>query len=849
MAGWQVGCFVEIGEFWKILTCEGLRFGRRVSPPLGAGGCAGFEKAQFLKEAAVSSHEASAALRGHPVFPPGKLAYAGAVARWFSRVAGPPVPPDLKEQIWHEQAQDFANLSVAIAIIGLASSSTLLLDFAGGPGGQWRNLIGAAIALSYMLIIHNGHNWLAARRTGMQAARSIKVINGLFVGLGVFWGALICLLMAIADQEQRCLLYAVAAGCLATPILFSPASCAFAYWVPFSLGSVVALWVSPVHDPFTVTCLLSFIALSGFCITYINKRLNERAVGALRLAENSEVIKLLLRDFQESASDWLWETNQALQLQHVSKRLSQVSGRTQHELAGVFPFCFLGEAPGTAYPPGSPVGTLISSIASRVAFRDLVIPVPVAGETRYWALTGKPVFDKYGEFGGYHGVGSDITTERRAAEQIGFLARHDQLTKLPNRLLFTETLTQWCDHAGCRPFAVFYIDLDDFKTINERLGHGVGDAVLTGVADRLRAGLAEGDFVARLGGDEFVLLRHCENAAGIASLATTLLESLAQPYTVDGQNPGLTASIGIVLAPQDGRHPNQLLVHADLAMYRAKADGKARLCFYDNDMDARMQDRRQLRADLRQALAAGEFLVEYQPVINLADAAMVGAEALIRWQHPVRGLLQPGEFISLVEESGLIGPVGEFVLRQACRQAASWPAHISIAVNLSPLQFRDAGLVAMIGAALADAGLAPQRLELEITETTMLETDSQTMDALWQLHGKGVRIALDDFGTGYSSLSYLRRFPFDKVKIDRSFIHDLGAESDDSSIILAIIGLAERMNMTVTAEGVETCAQMRLLRMYNCPQVQGFLFSRPVPADDFAVLIALDNRDFGCDGE
>jgi len=778
---------------------------------------------------------------------PGDASIVAEVRRWFNRFIGPPVPNDLKEALWHEQAQDFANLSLAIAIIGLASSSTLLLDFAGGPGGQWRNLIGAAIALSYLLIIHNGHNWLAARRTGLPAAGSIKVINGLFVCLGVFWGALICLLMAIANQEQRCLLYAVAAGCLATPILFSPASCAFAYWVPFSLGSVVALWVSPVHDPFTCTCLLSFIALSGFCITYINKRLNERAVGALRLAENSEVIKLLLRDFQESASDWLWETNKALELQHVSKRLAQVAGRTPQELAGSFPYCLLDEAPGTVYPPGSPVGTLLSCIASRVAFRDVVIPVPVDGETRYWSLTGKPVFNKYGEFGGYHGVGSDITAERRAAEQIGFLARHDQLTRLPNRLLFTETLTQWCDHAGCKPFAVLYVDLDDFKTINERLGHGFGDAVLIMVADRIRASLTESDFVARLGGDEFVVLRHGEDAAGVAALATTILESLGRPYMVDAQSLSLTASVGIVLAPQDGRHPNQLLVHADLAMYRAKAEGKARLCFYDHEMDARMQDRRQLRADLRKALEAGEFLVEYQPVISLTNNAIIGAEALIRWLHPARGLLQPGEFISLVEESGLIRPIGEWVLRQACNEAATWPAHISIAVNLSPLQFRDPDLAAIVDAALRDAGLAPQRLELEITETTMLDTDSQTMDALWQLHGKGVRIALDDFGTGYSSLSYLRRFPFDKVKIDRSFIHDLGAETDDSSIILAIIGLAERMNMKVTAEGVETCAQMRLLRMYHCPQGQGFLFSRPVPAEAFAALVAADNRDFGCD--
>jgi len=277
--------------------------------------------------------------------------------------------------------------------------------------------------------------------------------------------------------------------------------------------------------------------------------------------------------------------------------------------------------------------------------------------------------------------------------------------------------------------------------------------------------------------------------------------------------------------------------NADLALYRAKSDGRGMWYFYDPEMDEKLQDRRALQADLRQALVRSEFFLEFQPIIDLASSRIIAAEALLRWQHPTRGLLSPTGFITLAEEAGLIAPIGAWVLREACRAAAGWPHYMRIAVNLSPMQFRDTGVLDMIGGALAQTGLEPSRLELEITENTVLETNTFTVDALWKLHSDGVRIALDDFGTGYSSLSYLRRFPFDKIKIDRSFIKDLGREKDDSSIILAIIGLADSMNMVVTAEGVESAEQAALLTSYGCAQAQGFLFSQPMSAPELARLI------------
>jgi len=396
---------------------------------------------------------------------------------------------------------------------------------------------------------------------------------------------------------------------------------------------------------------------------------------------------------------------------------------------------------------------------------------------------------------------------------------------------------QACARCDTQGVALLLLDLDDFKLVNDSLGHATGDAVLVAVGERIRGCLREGDTPARLGGDEFAIIVSAAATDEIAAVALRLQERISQPYHFDGRQVEVGVSIGISLGPKDGTSPSRLMQNADLALYRAKADGRGMWHFYDPEMDEKLQNRRALQADLRQALARAEFFVEFQPIIDLTSSRIIAAEALLRWQHPARGLLAPTGFIQLAEEAGLIAPIGAWVLREACRAAASWPAYMRVAVNLSPMQFRDTGVLDMIESALQQSGLAPSRLELEITENTVLETNTFTVDALWKLHGEGVRIALDDFGTGYSSLSYLRRFPFDKIKIDRSFIKDLGREKDDSSIILAIIGLADSMNMVVTAEGVETAEQAALLTSYGCAQAQGFLFAQPMSATALADLI------------
>jgi diguanylate cyclase (GGDEF)-like protein/PAS domain S-box-containing protein len=432
----------------------------------------------------------------------------------------------------------------------------------------------------------------------------------------------------------------------------------------------------------------------------------------------------------------------------------------------------------------------------------------------------------------------DITEQRTAQARISHMAHHDALTGLPNRVLFHERLSEAVTRSQRgEPSAVLYLDLDHFKSVNDTLGHPVGDALLRSVTQRLKDHVRETDTVARLGGDEFAVVQSgMDQPQDATVLAERLINALSEPYEIDGHHVLIGTSIGIALVPIDGSDPDQILKNADMALYRAKAEGRSRYCFFEPGMDARMQARRVLEIDLRRALLAGEFALFYQPLMNIRTNSVIGFEALLRWFHPERGLVQPSEFIPLAEEIGLLVPLGRWVLRRACSDAATWPAGIKVAVNVSVTQFGSRTLIEDVAAALRDSGLSPVRLELEITETVMLEDTENVLRTLNQIRALGIGIALDDFGTGYSSLSYLRRFPFTKVKIDRSFIEGLGKAGDSDAIVTAVTELCETLGMIALAEGVETDDQLRRLRMGRCGEAQGYLFSRPRPASEVAGL-------------
>lgn len=433
----------------------------------------------------------------------------------------------------------------------------------------------------------------------------------------------------------------------------------------------------------------------------------------------------------------------------------------------------------------------------------------------------------------------DVTEQQRAQSQIAFMARHDALTRLPNRSLFAERIEQAVAEAGQgMGFAVLCIDLDNFKQINDTLGHPVGDALLCAVADRLSACVREVDTVARLGGDEFAVIQtEVRNAEEAERLAQRIVEDVGAPYELNGHCIIVGCSVGISLAPADGATREKLLKNADMALYRSKMDGRGRWRFFEPAMDAILQSRRALEIDLREAMEKDEFALFYQPIYDLRMDRISGFEALLRWQHPKRGLVPPDQFIPLAEEIGLIAPLGEWVLNRACEQAANWPDELKVAVNVSASQFRDPRFADVIANAIDASALAPHRLELEITESVLLGNSTETIAMLHELKARGLRIALDDFGTGYSSLSYLRSFPFDKIKIDQSFVRDATATKGSKLIVRAITSLGKSLGMTTTAEGVETVEQLHQMKAEGCNEAQGFLFSRPVPATELASTI------------
>ena len=481
--------------------------------------------------------------------------------------------------------------------------------------------------------------------------------------------------------------------------------------------------------------------------------------------------------------------------------------------------------------------TVDDIIAERAAMRREAKPKTFEqhlGDGRVIQTYQQPFAD-----GGWVSTFEDVTERRRAEAQIAHMSRHDALTDLPNRVLFREHMEQ--DLARVRrgePLAVLCLDLDDFKGINDTLGHAAGDAVLKAVAGRLRDCVRDTDTVARLGGDEFAVLQvGGRQPTHATALAQRIVEAVAQPFDFAGHQLMIGVSVGIAVSPSDGDSPDQLMKNADLALYRVKQDGRNGFRFFEPEMDARMKLRRSLELDLRKALAHGEFELFYQPVVNLARDEIRGFEALLRWRHPERGLIPPLDFIPLAEETGLIIPIGEWVVRNACAEAATWGGDVTVAVNLSAIQFRSKNLVPTIVSALATSRLPATHLEVEITESVLMQDNDATLAVLHQLRELGVRISMDDFGTGYSSLSYLRQFPFDKIKIDRSFVRDLAERSDSLSIVRAVTGLGSSLGMTTTAEGVETPEQLSMLRAEGCTEVQGYIFSPPRPAHEVARLL------------
>ena len=536
----------------------------------------------------------------------------------------------------------------------------------------------------------------------------------------------------------------------------------------------------------------------------------------------------ILHDFEQTGQGWFWETDRRGHLVYVSPPIGDLLGCNSAQLCGrPFSELFLPDPQGQENER-----TLAFHLNARSAFVELALRAATRDEERWWSVGGRPLYDTFGNFVGFRGSGNDLTEKRRSAENASRLAHYDSLTGLANRLQMAQTLEKILaapklDHRDC---AVFLIDLDRFKQVNDTMGHPAGDYLLTQVASRLERTIGEFGRVGRLGGDEFqVVLPGRHRSEDLAQLAVRVIRDLSEPYSIDGQRVMIGASVGVALSPTDGVTSEAIIRNADLALYAAKDGGRGRHHFYDEDLHSDAEERRQLEQDLRDAIATGGFEVHYQPVVHTSTERITGFEALLRWNHPTRGPLSPAKFIPVAEDSGLIAQIGEWVLRKACHDLAQWPESVRVAVNVSPLQFANPALPAIITHALAAAQIHPSRLELEITESVFLNDDESTDAMFLALKRVGVRLALDDFGTGYSSLGYLKKAPFDKIKIDQSFVRGATINgSRNGAIIASIVSLAEALGMETTAEGVETLDELDLVRMLGCSHVQGYIYAKPL---------------------
>ena len=587
--------------------------------------------------------------------------------------------------------------------------------------------------------------------------------------------------------------------------------------------------------PPLAVALIGLVAFAGLVLRNARRsaqaiELSARTIEAYaRTLESSEA---RFRDVAEASSDWIWETDRELRFTYLSARFCEVTGVAAASLLGKTLDQFFSA--GVSGDGQLRVDTqLRQTFDLRCTYRD------ASGEPKICRLAGRRIEDERAVFQGYRGTAADITAEVEAHSRANHLALHDALTELPNRLMLRDCLDAAL--AGVRRHrsqaAVLCVDLDHFKEVNDTLGHGVGDLLLREVAQRLRSSVREKDTVARLGGDEFAIVQVSRDqpAAGHA-LCRRLVKRLSAPFKIDGHELHIGASVGVAVAPSDGHDHEQLLKNADIALYRAKQAGRGTYRFFEAVMDSELQARRALEQDLRQALAKDQFELHYQPLVAIDGYDLSGVEALLRWRHPERGLVLPGGFISVAEEAGLIVSIGEWVLRTACSQIKQWPG-LRLSVNLSPVQFKHRELVPTIKQVLAETGLDPRRLELEITESVLLYGTDAVLQTLASIKSLGVGIAMDDFGTGYASLAYINSFPFDKIKIDRSFINDLNKKEKANAIVRSVIGLGRSLGMTINAEGVETLEQLSFLTAEGCEQVQGFYFGRPMSADAMSAFI------------
>jgi diguanylate cyclase (GGDEF)-like protein/PAS domain S-box-containing protein len=650
------------------------------------------------------------------------------------------------------------------------------------------------------------------------------------------WVVPVAIASAFLDPETRLKLWTVLAMLMTASAILLPGVPMGTLLLSGIVGgaSVAGFLISGAFD-------MAFVAAAfvlTVCLGAVEgaRRFLTTKVAEASIVEKSEVVSLLLREYEEGEADWLWQIDTARRVRGVSPRFAFALGMAPEQIDGQ-PFIQLiaGPAWDTGEFPSS-LHDLAERLKRRESFSALLVRVAIGGQQRWWELSGTPKLDEHGNFSGFRGVGSDVTEQRESADKIAYLARYDTLTGLPNRMMLHEALAdalKYADQWRTR-CAFLMIDLDRFKAVNDTLGHVVGDQLLAKVSDRLKEQMSENEICGRLGGDEFaIVIRDASDLNRVQLVADRVIDRLSQPYEVDHHTLYVGASIGSAIGPRDGNTVETLMRNADLALYRSKDAGGNAYYTYEPSLHAHAEERRRLEFSLRRALERNEFVIHYQPVVDARTESIRSFEALIRWNSAEHGFVSPAKFIPLAEDTRLIVPIGEWVLYEACREAAKWPGDTKVAVNVSGEQLLDNSFVASVVGALSSSGLPASRLEVEVTESIFLRDAALARSALEKVMALGCGVALDDFGTGYSSLGYIRRLRFSTIKVDRSFVQGAATGNPESlAIIRAVVAMADSLEMSTTAEGVETEAELAVVRELGCDKIQGYYFGRPMPAEE-----------------
>ncbi|WP_198320998.1 putative bifunctional diguanylate cyclase/phosphodiesterase [Azohydromonas aeria] len=739
------------------------------------------------------------------------------------------------------QMQAMLRLTPAAMVVNIANVAVV-------GAVLWRQ-VPASLLLAWMATVAvlaglGLQGWLRTRAAPPRRTASPRAIRRAMVHAALLSAAWAALPMTAYDglgRNEQYFLGVVLTGmiCAGGFALASVPAAATSWVLVLGAGTSAGLWRSEVNVTAGLAALLLVYSLIVVYSVWTSaKTFGARLAAEARADRQHEVIGLLLRDFEDHASDLLWELDAAGGLQHVSPRLAAALGVPAAWLQGRPALQLLRRALPDDAEARASWDKLLRLLAGSAAFREHTIALRRGGAPGWWSLSARPLLDGAGRMVGWRGVAADVTERQLAHRRLSWMAHNDALTGLVNRQHFREQLASALAPGAkpARPVAVVLFDMDGFKQVNDTLGHAAGDALLRLFGERLRGVVRSGDTVARLGGDEFALLMRDADVAALEALLQRLFAALAQPGDLGGKVVALRACAGVALAPRDGLDVDTLLGHADIALYAAKRAGGSRWCLFEPHMHEHRRRHAQLAQDLRGAAERGELCLEYQPQVQAGDAGVRGVEALLRWRHPQHGAVSPAEFIPIAEAAGLMPQLGEWVLREACRHARAWPASLQVSVNVSATQLGDPRFLARVEAAAL--GLPAGRIELEVTESALIDDPDAAVRTLNALRAQGFRIALDDFGTGYSALSYLRRFRFDTLKIDRSFVRDLAVNGESRVIVDTILAMARELGLSAVAEGVETADQVRMLRERGCAALQGFLISRPLPPQQLPSFLA-----------